>query len=126
MMNGVSAKALAEAEEERGDEKDKAKRAADKLLSEKGAPLKAELEQQLHLRFMDDVSRALFVRQYGWPGAEKPLEPIKGVSPSIARTVWELAKDKRLAKFSKFWEQLSNAEDYERLKLTAGISEDDN
>lgn len=126
MMNQVSAKSLAEALEKdvpSGGEDD-AKRAKDRLLEEKGQPLKAELRQRLNLQFADDVSRALHVRQHGWPGAEEPLEPIKGVTSEIARTVWQLAKDGKLLKFDKYNAQMSS-EDFARLELTAGIKREE-
>lgn len=128
MMNQVSGKSLAEDEakaEDFGDEKEQAEAAKKKVLEERGAVLKAELRERLELQFQPDFLRARHVRQHGWPGQEKPLEPIKGVSAGIARTVWQLAKDKKLLKFGKFWEQFSNAEDYARLEMTAGVKKDE-
>ncbi len=128
MMNQVSGKSLAEDEvkaDELGTDEEAAKRARDKVLEERGAVLKAELRERLELQFLPDFMRARYVRQHGWPGQEKPLEPIKGVSAGIARTIHELAREKKLLKFAKFWEQFSNGGDYERLELTAGITKDE-
>jgi hypothetical protein len=127
MMNQVSGKLLAEDEakaEEPGDDTEAAKRAKDKVLEERGAVLKAELRERLELQFLPDFLRARHVRQHGWPGAEKPLEPIKGVSAGIARTVWQLAQDKKLLKFGEFWNQMDGPS-YARLELTAGIKRDE-
>jgi len=127
MMNQVSGKSLAEDEakaDEPGTDEEAAKRAKDKLLEERGAVLKTELRERLELQFQPDFLRARHVRQHGWPGAEKPLEPIKGVSAGIARTICELAKDKKLLKFGKFWTQM-DGDSYARLELTAGVKRED-
>jgi len=128
MMNQVSGKSLAEDEaktDEPGTDEEAAKRAKDKVLEERGAVLKAELRERLELQFQPDFLRARHVRQHGWPGAEKPLEPIKGVSAGIARTVWQLAKDKKLGSFTRFWIQFESGEAWARLEKTAGIVKGD-
>jgi hypothetical protein len=126
MMNQVSGKSLAEdeAKAKSGDEKAQAEAAKNKVLEERGAVLKAELRERLELQFMPDFMRARYVRQHGWPGAEKPLAPIKGVSADIARTIHDLAKDKKLGKFTAFWSQMTG-ENYARLELTAGIKREE-